>query len=63
MNPKPASGLWQIQRQGRDEAGESSEEKQGWPDCEYCSKNKAEIFQVTGDYCLSCWQEETHPRI
>jgi hypothetical protein len=31
-------------------------------DCEYCSQ-KAEIFQVTGDYCLRCWWEETHPNV
>jgi hypothetical protein len=31
--------------------------------CESCSEKKAEIFQVTGDYCLHCWQEETHPDV
>ncbi|MDQ3836345.1 MAG: hypothetical protein M3270_05350 [Thermoproteota archaeon] len=31
--------------------------------CEYCSQTKAEIFQVTGDYCLQCWQDETHPNV
>ncbi len=29
--------------------------------CESCSAKKAEIFQVTGNYCLCCWQDETHP--
>jgi hypothetical protein len=29
--------------------------------CESCSEKKAEIFQVTGNYCLCCWQQETHP--
>ena len=32
-------------------------------DCEFCLQNRAEIFQVTGDYCLQCWQEETHPDV
>jgi len=32
------------------------------PRCNWCFK-KAEIFQVTGDYCLQCWQEETHPDV
>lgn len=31
--------------------------------CGFCSEEKAEIFQVTGDYCLQCWQEETHPNV
>lgn len=31
--------------------------------CDYCSKKRAEIFQVTGRYCLDCWQEETHPNV
>ncbi|WP_158385623.1 hypothetical protein [Candidatus Nitrososphaera evergladensis] len=31
--------------------------------CEYCYQRKAEIFQVTGDYCLQCWQDETHPNV
>lgn len=31
--------------------------------CEYCSEKKAEIFQVTGDYCLDCWQQETYPDV
>ncbi len=31
--------------------------------CGLCSEKKAEIFQVTGDYCLQCWQEETHPNV
>jgi hypothetical protein len=31
--------------------------------CEYCSEKKAEIFQVTGIYCLQCWQVETHPNV
>jgi len=29
--------------------------------CESCSEKKAEIFQATGNYCLCCWQQETHP--
>ncbi|MFL6485564.1 MAG: hypothetical protein ACJ71D_02465 [Nitrososphaera sp.] len=31
--------------------------------CEYCSDKKAEIFQVIGNYCLHCWQQETHPDV
>ncbi|MEO9362996.1 MAG: hypothetical protein ABI348_03755 [Nitrososphaera sp.] len=31
--------------------------------CEHCSQRRAEIFQVTGDYCLQCWQDETHPNV
>jgi hypothetical protein len=31
--------------------------------CEYCFEKKAEIFQVTGNYCLCCWQQETHPDV
>jgi hypothetical protein len=31
--------------------------------CEQCSEKKAEIFQVTGNYCLHCWQRETHPDV
>jgi hypothetical protein len=30
--------------------------------CGLCSE-RAEIFQVTGDYCLHCWQEERHPDV
>jgi hypothetical protein len=29
--------------------------------CESCFEKKAEIFQVTGNYCLRYWQQETHP--
>ena len=28
--------------------------------CIHCKKRPAEIFQVTGDYCLECWQIITH---
>ena len=31
--------------------------------CERCSEKNAKIFQVTGNYCLHCWQEETHPDV
>lgn len=31
--------------------------------CEYCDIRPAEIFQVTGKYCLECWQELTHPEV
>jgi hypothetical protein len=39
------------------------EEEHDVLNCGYCSENKAEIFQVTGDYCLHCWQEVTHPNV
>jgi hypothetical protein len=39
------------------------QEEQEALNCEYCSQKKAEIFQVTGYYCLCCWQEETHPNV
>jgi hypothetical protein len=28
--------------------------------CNHCKSRPAEIFQVTGDYCLECWQTITH---
>lgn len=28
--------------------------------CNQCGKRPAEIFQVTGDYCVECWQAITH---
>lgn len=28
--------------------------------CSQCGKKPAEIFQVTGDFCLDCWQIVTH---
>ncbi|HVX01729.1 MAG TPA: hypothetical protein VHA09_01100 [Nitrososphaera sp.] len=28
--------------------------------CNQCGKRPAEIFQVTGDYCIECWQAITH---
>jgi hypothetical protein len=28
--------------------------------CIQCKSRPAEIFQVTGDYCLECWQTITH---
>jgi hypothetical protein len=31
--------------------------------CEFCAGEEAEIFQVTGDYCLQCWQDETYPNV
>jgi len=31
--------------------------------CQKCKKEVAEVFQVTGDFCLQCWQDETHPDI
>ncbi|HEX7033501.1 MAG TPA: hypothetical protein VF172_10925 [Nitrososphaera sp.] len=31
--------------------------------CGHCGKQPAEIFQITGDYCIGCWQEVTHSRV
>ena len=31
-------------------------EEKDSPSCESCSQNKAEIFQITGYYCLRCWR-------
>lgn len=31
--------------------------------CQRCAVRPAEIFQVTGTYCLECWQELTHPNV
>lgn len=31
--------------------------------CINCNNNKAEIYQVNGDYCLECWQRLTHAEI
>ncbi|HEX6067946.1 MAG TPA: hypothetical protein VFZ05_04020 [Nitrososphaera sp.] len=28
--------------------------------CNQCKERPAEIFQVTGDYCIECWQALTH---
>ena len=30
--------------------------------CNSCGM-RAEIFQAEGDFCLQCWQKETHPRV
>jgi hypothetical protein len=31
--------------------------------CQYCCIRLAEIFQVTGNYCIECWQELTYPNV
>lgn len=31
--------------------------------CDGCLRGKVEIFQITGNYCPSCWQQETHPDV
>jgi hypothetical protein len=31
--------------------------------CDKCLERKAELFQATGEYCLSCWQDMTHPTV
>jgi hypothetical protein len=48
---------------GLDEVSGSRPEDQDELSCEWCSNKKAEIFQVTGNYCLRCWQQETHPDV
>ena len=40
-----------------------SEKDQDELSCWSCYERKAEIFQVTGNYCLHCWQEESHPDV
>jgi hypothetical protein len=42
----------------RDELQEMTEDQ----DCYSCDR-KAEIFQAEGDFCLHCWQRETHPNV
>ncbi|MEO9295206.1 MAG: hypothetical protein ABI347_06370 [Nitrososphaera sp.] len=39
---------------------EKEEEIAGEITCSQCNKKPAEIFQVTGDYCVECWQMLTH---
>ena len=47
-----------------DRVSGSGPEDQDEFNCEFCfDKKKAEIFQVTGNYCLCCWQQETHPDV
>ncbi|MDQ3852590.1 MAG: hypothetical protein M3299_07130 [Thermoproteota archaeon] len=41
----------------------SKPEDQDELSCESCFQTKAEILQATGNYCLHCWQQETHPDI
>jgi hypothetical protein len=31
--------------------------------CSNCQKKPAEIFQVTGEFCIECWQAVTHTNI
>lgn len=31
--------------------------------CCNCNDREAEIFQISGDYCLQCWQETTHTEV
>lgn len=42
-----------------DTSGGKKEEIAGDIPCSQC-KRPAEIFQVTGDYCIECWQAVTH---
>lgn len=41
-------------------AEKASEIAAGEVVCGQCNKNPAEIFQVTGDFCVDCWQALTH---
>ncbi len=31
--------------------------------CNNCGVKRAEIYQDEGDYCIDCWQEQTHPNL
>ena len=31
--------------------------------CDKCLREAADIFQLTGEYCLMCWQDMTHSNI
>ena len=31
--------------------------------CNHCQTNIAEILQESGEFCLHCWQERTHPNL
>jgi hypothetical protein len=44
-------------------SGGRPEQDQDELSCGSCYEKKAEIFQVTGNYCLHCWQQETHPDV
>lgn len=52
MNP---SASFRLKKEGGEEANTIV--------CQVCKKQYAEIFQITGDYCLQCWMEATHPDI
>jgi hypothetical protein len=43
-------------------SGRRPEEVRDELSCGLCY-GKAELFQVTGNYCLHCWQQETHPDV
>jgi len=31
--------------------------------CDKCLREAADIFQLTGEYCLMCWQVMTHSNV
>ena len=31
--------------------------------CNSCGIKYAEIYQDEGNYCIGCWQEQTHPNL
>ena len=41
---------------------ERDEEERSFDRCGSCS-GRGEIFQATGNYCIDCWQKETHPDV
>lgn len=46
-------------------SGQQQSLKDGIEDeiCDKCLCEQAELFQATGEYCLKCWQDMTHPSI
>ena len=71
VTPFLGDGMLMIETRARcemlgllDGVSGSRPEDQDEFNCEFCSdKKNAEIFQVTGNYCLCCWQQETHPDV
>ena len=71
ITPFLGNGMLMIETNARSEmlglldgaSGRRPEDQEDESSCESCSEKKAEIFQVTGNYCLRCWQQETHPDI
>lgn len=32
-------------------------------ECNHCKSKAAEVFQISGEYCLECWQTITHTNV